>query len=319
MTYVEKNNRLEYIDIIKGITILWVVWMHMDLPSIIYPAVQMPVFFFISGCFFKKREFKEFIIRKTNTLLVPLIFFWLTCYIYYVFKNELIPINFNFNQINWSNILDITGKYSYGNISILWFLVGLFCIDVIWFFVNKYSLQYVYLILSFLLYPVGAYLYATKQYYIIPLIPVSHILLFQPYFVIGAIIGKKILNICEHNKITIKEYVLFAICIIAIPVIQHINWGIIPFTAYIFPYSIAFIIISFKLCHILCKYNIMKIFQFYGINSLIVYCTHWQLYKWIYIENKYIHFLFICSIEIFIIILFNKYIPFFVGKKPLIK
>jgi len=261
MTYVEKNNRLEYIDIIKGITILWVVWMH----------------------------------------------------------NELIPINFNFNQINWSNILDITGKYSYGNISILWFLVGLFCIDIIWFFVNKYSLQYVYLILSFLLYPVGAYLYATKQYYIIPLIPVSHILLFQPYFVIGAIIGEKILNICEHNKITIKEYVLFAICIIAIPVIQHINWGIIPFTAYIFPYSIAFIIISFKLCHILCKYNIMKIFQFYGINSLIVYCTHWQLYKWIYIENKYIHFLFICSIEIFIIILFNKYIPFFVGKKPLIK
>ena len=46
------GGRYEFIDILKGFTIIWVLWMHMNLPELIYPSVQMPIFFFISGTFY---------------------------------------------------------------------------------------------------------------------------------------------------------------------------------------------------------------------------------------------------------------------------
>lgn len=39
------NDRKEYIDIAKGIVILWVVWMHIGIHSLLYASVQMPFFF----------------------------------------------------------------------------------------------------------------------------------------------------------------------------------------------------------------------------------------------------------------------------------
>ena len=194
------SNRLTYVDILKGFTILWVVWMHMDLPSFIHPSVQMPVFFFISGCFFKPRPFKEFLKKKINTLIVPFLFFWFISYIYFIIKNEFIPVNFNMNEVNWFNVINIWDKYSYGEITILWFLIALFIIDILWYFVEKYSFQKYFLLVSLLLlYPIGGYLYAKDIFYPLPFIPVAHTLTFLPYFVIGTVFGKKFLLICEGD------------------------------------------------------------------------------------------------------------------------
>lgn len=48
--------RYDYIDILKGFTIIWVLYMHMDLPELLYPSVQMPIFFFISGTFYRAKK-----------------------------------------------------------------------------------------------------------------------------------------------------------------------------------------------------------------------------------------------------------------------
>lgn len=315
--------RLTYVDILKGFTILWVVWMHMDLPSFIHPSVQMPVFFFLSGCFFKPRPFKEFIKKKVNTLIVPFLFFWFISYIYFVIKNEFIPCSFNLNDINWLNVINVWDKYFYGKISILWFLIGLFIMEMLWFFADKYSIKKIFLIISlFILYPIGGYLYAKQIFYPIPFVPIAHTLTFIPYYVIGAILGKKVLTICESSIKEKQNYIVLLISLFILAIIQFFPPKPIPYLIYIFPYTIAFIILALKIAFLVRNLKIMELLNFYGKNSIVVYTTHWQLIKWIVLPD-YIttqtHYWIICVVEIFLILFFNKFLPIVIGKKALFK
>lgn len=88
ITTLEKK-RIEFLDLAKGICILLVVWLHVDVdtPRDIYlSAIRMPLFFFLSGMFFKEYDgFLTFLKKKTNKLLIPFVFFYLT-------TSVLIPI-----------------------------------------------------------------------------------------------------------------------------------------------------------------------------------------------------------------------------------
>ena len=316
------NNRLTHVDILKGFTILWVVWMHMDLPSFIHPSVQMPVFFFLSGCFFKPRPFKEFIKKKVNTLIVPFLFFWFISYIYFVIKNEFIPVNFNLNEVNWMNVINIWDKYSYLRISILWFLIVLFVMDLIWYIIDRYSIKKFFIYFSMLiLYPIGSYLYATKLASN-TFFPLSEFLVFQIYFVFGAIFGKKVLSICEGPVKDKQNYIILVISLFILLIIQFFPPKPIPYLIYIVPYTIAFIILALKISYLVRNIKIMEILNFYGKNSIVVYTTHWQLINWVvlpdYITTQ-MHFWLICIIEIVLILFLNKFMPVVIGKKQLLK
>ena len=73
------TKRIDYIDAIKGFSVLWVVLYHFDLTGVAINApLRLPLFFLVSGLFFRQRScFKDFFIKKVNTLLVPFVFFWL--------------------------------------------------------------------------------------------------------------------------------------------------------------------------------------------------------------------------------------------------
>lgn len=84
------NDRKEYIDIAKGIVILWVVWMHIGIHSLLYASVQMPFFFFVSGSLwkYKNEKFGRFIRKKSRSFIIPTIFFALsTAIIFYLRGN----------------------------------------------------------------------------------------------------------------------------------------------------------------------------------------------------------------------------------------
>lgn len=77
-----KNNsgkqRIEFIDLAKGICIILVVILHAgsggNLPLL--RALRMPLYFILSGLFFKTYDgFSNFILKKLNRLLVPFLFF----------------------------------------------------------------------------------------------------------------------------------------------------------------------------------------------------------------------------------------------------
>lgn len=87
-----KPNRVVWVDTAKGICILLVVLHHCaQVLQASYPlqrdflTFRMPLYFILSGLFFKQYGFKTFILKKTNKLLIPYVFF-------YVVTGVLIPV-----------------------------------------------------------------------------------------------------------------------------------------------------------------------------------------------------------------------------------
>ena len=121
--------RQQYIDILKGFTIIWVLWMHMDMPELIYPSVQMPIFFFLSGTFFRtKTSFREQITNDSYRLLVPTVCFMAIAAILMTLRGDDI----------WSwNIMEVLQACRNG--SITWFLIALFCLRLVNYSFEKIS------------------------------------------------------------------------------------------------------------------------------------------------------------------------------------
>lgn len=73
------RKRIEFIDLAKGVCILLVVLMHctgFNDPYGLLKNLRMPLYFFLSGIFFKDYGgFKPTLLKKTDRLLVPAIFF----------------------------------------------------------------------------------------------------------------------------------------------------------------------------------------------------------------------------------------------------
>ena len=84
-----KKERIEYIDLAKGFCILLVVFAHIhpDLTryswGVFFDSFRMPLYFFLSGIFFKKYSgIQEFGVKKINNLIIPLLFFYAFTYLY---------------------------------------------------------------------------------------------------------------------------------------------------------------------------------------------------------------------------------------------
>ena len=68
------DNRIVWVDLLKGISILWLIVYHMHVFD--WMRSPVPVFFFLSGLFFSEgKSFSSFIGRKAKALLIPLLSF----------------------------------------------------------------------------------------------------------------------------------------------------------------------------------------------------------------------------------------------------
>ena len=130
------DKRIDWIDQAKGFCILLVVITHTCLwvfQSVDYPlayqtlAFMMPLFFVLSGMFFKPEEgFVAFLKRKTNRLLIPFLFFFvvtsmLPCA---VLKHEsALTEFFRDRNIFYNNPI--------------WFLLSLFDMSVMFYIVHR--------------------------------------------------------------------------------------------------------------------------------------------------------------------------------------
>ena len=82
------RERIEYVDLAKGICILLVVLDHVanegyflggDYPlNEVFEQMRMPLYFILSGLFFKDYAggIREFVLRKVNRILIPYVFFF---------------------------------------------------------------------------------------------------------------------------------------------------------------------------------------------------------------------------------------------------
>ena len=146
-----KQKRIEYFDLMKGICIVLVVVCHCyeelglsvenkHLWSML-EHLRMPLYFFLSGMFFKEySSFVDFVIRKTNKLIIPFLFFVIITVIPKLITGEvelgLIPIKKHF-----------TWMIKYGGY--LWFLRTLFFANILYSVVHKYIKYHNIITLSF--------------------------------------------------------------------------------------------------------------------------------------------------------------------------
>ncbi len=129
------NKRIEWIDIARGICMLCVMISHTGLCPVLYRMIFGPfflsMFFFISGYLFNpNKNIKEYIKRKTKTLLVPFIVFGLIN----IFLRQILTFNEKVGLIEQLKdfILQI------GNSAGLWFIACLYIASLVFYLLNYY-------------------------------------------------------------------------------------------------------------------------------------------------------------------------------------
>lgn len=272
MSNVIEKKRIEYIDLLKGFAILWIVWWHTCHPSFVDPYYHVPLFFVISGLFFRPYTFKVFLKKKIDSLLVPFIFFYLISYVYrmgvHIWDNRTIA------GFPWLNILDVfkcmpSGDYLWVNVPI-WFLLCLFNVSLIYYVLNKLPkwVLYIYILLVILF--TNTITQISTPFFL------NDAVRWCAYYSIGNILGNYYLEFLNKKKNTYLSILLaslFFSVLIIIPA-PHFHGIISSLILNLKTLSfIAGIIPLFSLLHSKSN-NYLNILSFYGKNSLSVLGFH---------------------------------------------
>lgn len=316
-----KQSRINWIDTIKGIAIIFVVLGHIDwgenpLCIWIY-SFHMPLFFALSGMllFFsngtKKDSPKSFVLRKLRNILYPYVTFSIISLLYlYVFKKGV-----------YTALVDTIKLFGYGA---LWFLPTLFFSSLLFFFCYRiYKNEWAFVIFFFLLAILGDNFIKWNSYFFI-----QRIFLATGYIFLGYWFGRistKLMN----SKYRCALSILGLICFIAGIPLSQINtmtdfrFGDLHNIFYYLPLSI-FEVSS--LCLFIMNFRplpvVDSIIRYLGRNSLIIFATHHTLplipvSRTIYMSitggiSRYIDDIGICTIllliETIIIYVINRYL-----------
>lgn len=137
--------RIEFLDLAKGICIILVVFYHTtkfygeDMPAAdFFKAFRMPLYFFLSGVFFKTYDgFFSFAKRKVNKLLIPFIFWYVVgsvCISILLYRVWGIVLERADNFSFWGSMGEFFTREDFPN-SPIWFLLCLFEINLVFYLV----------------------------------------------------------------------------------------------------------------------------------------------------------------------------------------
>ena len=153
------KKRIEYIDILRGICIVYMIAGHIDFKCIEFDhyihAFHMPIFFIVSGLFYKDNTKIDYIVKLIKKLIIPY-FIWTL--IFLIIDN----LTFIGTHTGFKNGLSIILTTNNENIPIagaLWFLTAFFISNVIYYFISKISVETIKTILCFIIMLIGVYLY----------------------------------------------------------------------------------------------------------------------------------------------------------------
>lgn len=139
----EINTRIDFVDLVKGICIILVVMSHvggvfdkLDYHSML-ACFRIPLYFFISGIFFKSYEgFVEFFKRKMNKLFIPFIFFYLISFLLMFVSYHAVPGLFRL-PVRLSELLYIFQLHDLIRFNPpIWFLIALFNCNLMFYLIH---------------------------------------------------------------------------------------------------------------------------------------------------------------------------------------
>lgn len=154
------TQRIEWIDIAKGLSIILVVFGHSILSSIPFlgdwcASYRIPFFFFISGLLFNpNKRFSNLITNKTKALGIPFVIFSLIVILGYIIIDKK-------PMLDMARHVMIYGWEGYA----LWFIPVLFVTNILYFLIFKYTTSPINRLLVLIcLAGIGYYLSITQSY-----------------------------------------------------------------------------------------------------------------------------------------------------------
>ena len=108
-----------------------------------FTAIRLPLYYFLSGCFFKSYTgFFDFIKRKTNKLLIPFVFWFFLISVLVVYIYSLLGIHVIYHSPvgPFHEIQRLYREEYFFNIPI-WFLLCLFEINIIFYFIHTLAFK----------------------------------------------------------------------------------------------------------------------------------------------------------------------------------
>ena len=313
------NDRLFYLDVVRGIGILLIVLGHISTEKNIIVryaySFNVALFFIVTGYLLKFKNkniyIKDQLKNKFTTLIIP----------YYFFSLFFILTNIFINGLNIKNMVsEIAQILMFIPSNALWFLPALFFAEVFFTIWRKIKMNIIKItmFISFFTIP-----------YLIGFINYNFILLVLGRAMVGTgfiIMGYISFNII--NTKNIKKYIPIFLILITF-IISFILNGV-DFDLYslsfgnLFLYFFNGVIASISIIAIIKEVKVNKILEFYGKNSMIIMCTH-QCFLMIldkfynYRDSDFVSqlgiFFIIILIEHLIINIINKYCIWPIGEK----
>ncbi|MBD5366530.1 MAG: acyltransferase [Bacteroides sp.] len=262
-----RKHRVDYVDLLKGITILWIIWIHTDHPE--FGGYRNPIFFFASGIFFKILDAKTFFSKRVWMIIIPFIFFYLLS----VLCRYLLDIwdTRTLDSFDWHRILDftvITARQDYLSLNVpLWFLLTLFWIQTFSFIVFRFS-KYIIGILAFL-----SIVFFEEIYSIPTPLMINNAVAWFGYFAFGYLMGKPLIKYLNSTSRKVKIFILTAVTVILCIGIESLEVELLERVITPFKY-IVFIICFMTFFSFFDGKKYMDILRFYGKNSLIILGAH---------------------------------------------
>lgn len=317
------GGRIEFVDLAKGVCILLVVLYHVGIEIPHFDVIRMPLYFIISGLFFKSYgSVKSFVLKKTNKILVPFIAFYLLSYcIFYIIK----VFDKNLNLLD-NGILDVFVSHHIFNTPI-WFLLCLFWVSIIFCILyNWISNEY---LLGIVILGIGIAGSILKHFSIyLPLFLDSSVSAL-PFYYVGYLLKKsKILLPNKYDKYClILSALLFIITFYLVSITGihlDIQYNIVPILSYLVsPLGVLAVLL-------LCKQiKRVPLVSYFGRYSIIILVTHNLVYSFVKVGLaklglvingiEWVQFFIVILASLVIIPLFIKYIPKLVAQEDLIK
>lgn len=320
------KERITYIDVAKGICMLLIMCAHIGVPIDIprAHAAQTTTFFMLSGYFFSiKGNFKDFMKKNVNSILIPFVIFYLFSYALFYLGKRFVP---GFTSMTAAKgILDCVTQKQYFN-GPLWFLLSLFWIRLITYGIIKCSKNEIIQFVLAILCTGGGYLLG--HYHIdIPLSfdsALSAVLVFYVGYLL-----KKYSVLERYNKVESGIFaIIFYISCITIPgaIENSINRFSGSFVAVIYislVLSVALILFS------KCFLSWSKVLSFIGRNTMWLMCTHHLVYRPVKLGfdrlaingdfNAILTFLITLTLCCLTAPIVEKYLPRLIGKTPINK
>lgn len=326
------SKRLSWIDVMKGVGMLLVIFGHASLPNEVRKYIysfHMPLFFCISGYLFNIKKydgFNQFLKSKAKSLLIPYIFLSVLNYCYYFILKILAH---KFNEISLKPLIGVLvgirdTEWTMCN-GTMWFVLALFFCEIILFYIVKLLKDRdVHILISLLVFAVIGFFYNSFINIKLPF-SIDEVFVSITFVGLGYIIKKRDLV----SKFNSKIYIILFITLNF--VFQIINTQVNLFDLecgnYIYFYISA--ISGIMMVMIICKnINKSKFLEFIGKNTLLLLSIHQfviynqfkRIYDIIQINDFTLILLAITYTVLTLIILYipivfvNKYCPFIVGK-----